>query len=110
MTEIKDDRLREMLMKEAAHFLTRESNRTSLITITSIVLSDRAKRATLFCTVFPENKEEEAMKFLKRQRSDFREHLQKQTRIPRIPFIDFAIDKGEKNRQNIERLSSESRQ
>lgn len=93
------------LIKElGAEFLGRENNKTSLITITACSVSPDLKRATLFMTVFPEEKEHDALEFVKRKRSELREFLKKNMSIKTIPFLDIAIDKGEKNRQKIDEL------
>ncbi len=88
----------------AAEFLGRENNRTSLITVTGANCSPDLKKATIFITVLPADKEDNALGFVKRQRGDLREFLKKNLPIKTIPFIDVAIDLGEKNRQKIDRL------
>ena len=88
-------------------FIEENSNRKSMITITNIYLTSDFKRATLFVTVFPEQSENAALDFLKRQRSEARDYLKKHSRLARLPFIDFEIDKGEKARQRIHELSKE---
>ena len=88
-------------------FIEENSNRKSMITITNIYLTSDFKRATLFVTVFPEHAETAALDFLKRQRSEAREYLKKHTRLARIPFLDFAVDAGEKARQRIDDISKE---
>lgn len=101
---IKDERTTELIKNIAAEFLQRESNPESLITVTDATFSERAKSATVFFTVFPEDKEESALSFAKRKRTEFREYFKEKTRTRIIPFFDFEIDKGEKNRQKIDRL------
>ncbi|HEV7424519.1 MAG TPA: ribosome-binding factor A [Candidatus Paceibacterota bacterium] len=91
----------------AAQFLARENNRTSLITVISADCSPDLKRATIFITVLPEEKEKNALEFAKRKRPEFREFLKKNMTTKNIPFIDFAIDLGEKNRQKIDELLRE---
>jgi len=103
-TSIKNERLKELLRLEAAKFLERESNRTSLITVTGITLSMRDKKATLLMTVYPEDREKDALSFAKRKRSEFRNYLLKEIRLGYAPTIEFEIDRGEKNRQKIEEL------
>lgn len=80
----------------AAEFINRESNRQSLITVTRVGLSSDGKRADIFLTVFPDNKVDEVMDFLKRQRSGFREFVKSQIRGRNIPTFDFVFDVGEK--------------
>ena len=103
----REQKLSEEIRHLAAKFLTDISNRSSLITITSATVSDDGKYATIFFTVLPEDKETEALALLKRRRSDFKEFVKAESRIGRIPFFDFEIDTGEKNRQNIDRLIGE---
>jgi ribosome-binding factor A len=88
----------------AAAFLGRENNRTSLITVTSATCSPDMKKATIFITVLPVAKEADALSFVKRKRADLRDYLKKNMPVKVIPFIDIAIDAGEKNRQKIDEL------
>jgi len=99
-------RLKEVVREKAGLFLTYESNRQSLITVTDVMMSPDKKRAMILVTVLPTHKEEAAMDFLKRKRSEFRNFLMKETRVGHIPRIDFAIDLGEKNRQRIDEISN----
>jgi len=103
--DIKDGRMKRIIFDLATKFIESESNRTSLITITDVQLTDRGKGATILFTVFPEATEETALAFLKRQRSDFRDFVKGKSRLSIIPFFNFAVDHGEKNRQRIDELS-----
>jgi ribosome-binding factor A len=99
-------RFEEILRDLAARYLARESNRTSLITVTAVKTNDKETMATIFFTVLPENQENAALDFVKRQRSAFRDFVKDNGRLMRIPFFDFEIDKGEKSRQKIDRITS----
>ncbi len=90
-----------------AEFLSKENNKTSLITVTGATCSNDLKRATIYITVFPTIKEKSALDFVQRQRHNFREFLKKNLPIKVIPFIEIAIDQGEKNRQKIDELLRE---
>lgn len=96
-------RFEEILRDLAATFLSRESNRTSLITVTRVDTNDKGSMATVYFTVLPESQEQAALDFVKRQRPHFRDYVKENGRFMRIPFFDFAIDKGEKSRQSIDR-------
>ena len=106
MTERKE-RAVNFIKELGAQFLGRENNRTSLITVTRAIVSPDLKRATLFITVLPDDKEHDALEFAKRKRGEFREFLKKNMQIKVIPFVDIAIDLGEKNRQKIDELLRE---
>jgi ribosome-binding factor A len=102
----RDEKIIEQVKELAARFFSLESNRTSLITVTSAALTDNGKEATIFFTVLPESEEENVLEFAKRKRSDFKAFVKEESRLGRIPFFDFKIDKGEKNRQRIDDLSN----
>lgn len=103
------EKVEELIKKLGATFLEKESNRTSLITITKASVSPDLKKATLYISVLPENKEDYALSFAKRQRKNLREFLKKNMNIKNIPFIEIEIDKGEKNRQKIDELLREAK-
>jgi len=102
--DFRDQRTEDIVKTLAMKFLERESNRTSLITVTNIHLTNKGKNATILFTVLPEDKEQIALEFVKRQKSEFREYMKKNTRLSIIPFVEFEIDFGERNRQNVDRL------
>ena len=101
---IRNERITEIIHDLAARFLEQEGNKSSLITVTNVQLSPDAKYATIFYTVFPENFEKTSLEFAKRKRSEFKEFVKAKSKLGRVPFFDFAIDSGEKNRQKIDGL------
>jgi ribosome-binding factor A len=101
----KDEKLKEVIRMLAAEFFSRESNRTSLITITSVELKSRNSKAVILFTVMPIDQEVAALDFMRRQLRDLREYVGEHARMMRVPFFEVAIDKGEKNRQHIDELS-----
>lgn len=103
----KHEKKEEIIRELASKFLIENATNNSLLTITRALLSDDEAKATIFFTVLPVEKEEAALNFAKRNRSDFKEYLKKGSRLARIPFIDFAIDIGEKNRQRIYELGQQ---
>lgn len=102
----KDGRMTDIIKSLTAEFVERESNRTSLITVTRVELIDRGREARIFVTVLPDAMAESALEFLKRMRSDLRSYVTEKSRLFRIPRFDFMLDVGEKNRQRIEEISS----
>ena len=103
----RQEKVASLIRELSAFFLARENNNTSLITITSCSVSPDMKRATLFITVLPENRQDTALDFTKRKRADLRDYLKKNMSTKVIPFIDIEIDRGEKNRQKIDELLRE---
>lgn len=104
-THHKEERILELTKHLVAEYIAKESNRTSLITVTSGAISDKLDKVTIFVTVLPVSYEEAALVFLRRQASDIREYVKENARIGRIPFLTFELDSGEKNRQRIDELS-----
>jgi len=102
---IRSGRLAEDIKKNTSEFIARESNYSSLITVTRVILNDSLKSAQILITVYPEDKKDEVLDFLKRQRTNIRDYLMKKIRSRIIPFIDFFNDEGEKNRQRLDELS-----
>lgn len=102
-TEKIQDQIREI----AARVIERESNKTALITITRVELFERGRKAMLYISVLPENGEESAINFLKRKRAEIRDEVKKRMNIRTIPFLDTAIDTGEKARRAIDELLKE---
>jgi ribosome-binding factor A len=99
--------LEKELKKYAADYITREASRMSLITITRCEISTDGKRALMSMSVMPEKAEPIAMDFLKRHQDDVRDYIKEHSRIQRIPFLRFTLDKGEKNRQLVDDLLRE---
>lgn len=104
MSLFHDEKLIQAIKDTASTFAQRQSNGTSLITITRVVLNAKGDRATIFVSVFPEDKEEAAVSFLVRNRGEFKDVFKEKVRVGRIPFFEFVVDKGEKLRQKIDLL------
>jgi ribosome-binding factor A len=100
-----DDKLKAAIHELVANFLQRESNKSSLVTVTRVELTENAKKAIIFITVLPDEKQAEALSFARRQRTEIREKLMTDLKLGHPPFIEVEIDKGEKNRQRLDELS-----
>jgi ribosome-binding factor A len=105
MSDQRNETILKIVKKAAAEFLQKESSRQSLITVTNVQLSNDEKYATILITVLPEEKENAALEFAKRMRSEFRDYVKNNTKLGRIPYFDFQLDFGEKHRQKIDRIS-----
>ncbi len=103
---LRQEKVNKLIQKLAAEFLEGESNRTSLITVTGSNVSSDLRSAEIFITVLPVEAESDALNFVKRKRSDLRDYLKKKTKMRALPFLDFVIDQGEKNRQRIDEISN----
>ena len=91
----------------AAEFLEKESEGPALLTVTGINITRNRRDVTILFTVFPDQYQEQALRFTKRKRSEFREWIKPKIKnMAFCPIFDFAIDLGEKNRQKIDKLTS----
>ncbi len=100
----RNEKIKEILHDLGARFLSLNGNGSSLITVTDVNLTRDEKYATILFTVFPTEYEKTALEFAKRKRSEFKEFIKENSRLGRIPQMDFEIDNGEKNRQKIDDL------
>jgi ribosome-binding factor A len=104
----KDEKSSSLITRFAAEYFSIESNKDSLITITKTDIFDRGRRALVFFTALPREKEEASLEFAKRRRQDFRRFIMDKKSFGFMPRIDFCIDLGEHNRQRIDELLNES--
>lgn len=99
----------ETLYRElAATFLSRETNHTSLITVTNCILAPNLSTATILFTVLPEEKSADAEAFVIRRMGAFREYVKEHARLKRVPFFNARIDHGDKVRRMIDDIPQDS--
>jgi ribosome-binding factor A len=98
------EKLNKELRKVFAEFIERESNKQSLITVTRCDISPDLSKVLVYVSVLPSEKEESVINFLNRRKWHVRDLIKKRMVIRVIPFVDFTIDYGEKNRQHIDQL------
>lgn len=99
------DRVASLIRELAAGFIASEANSDPLITVTRATTSPDYRRVTVFVTTIPDSKEADALVFLKRHGSDFRDYLKKKSNLKFIPHVDFEIDYGERHRQHIDEIA-----
>jgi ribosome-binding factor A len=104
----KDEKVSSLISRFAAEYFLIESNKDSLITITKTDVFDRGRRAMIYFTALPADKESGALEFAKRRRQDFRQFVMAKKSFGFVPRMDFCIDQGEHNRQRIDELLNES--
>lgn len=101
----RQNKVSEELAHRAGEFITRESNHSSLITVTRADVSPDLKNVSIFVSVLPKEQQHVALAFLKRVRTDFHDFLKSKTVLRNVPTVDFALDIGEENRQLIDELT-----
>ncbi|MCA9352008.1 ribosome-binding factor A [Patescibacteria group bacterium] len=104
---MKDARLAKLnkeLTKTLAEFIERESNKQSMVTVTRCDISPDLKNVIVYISVFPTDHEHAVIEFLNRRKWDARDFMKKRIITRVVPFIEFHIDYGEKNRQHVDQL------
>jgi ribosome-binding factor A len=99
-----EEKKKHLLQSLVANFINRESNRTSLITVTDVRIGKALANATVFLTVLPETQEAAAIDFLTRKSREMAHYVLKNSKLRRSPRLTFVIDKGEQNRQALDRI------
>ena len=108
MSEFRNEKIKNGIKEISAMYIEHEAGNTSLITVTRVMLSSDGKRATIFISVMPREKENAAYGFIKRNLGELRKNVAKSLKINPIPFLDIEIDEGEKHRQKIDELLAKS--
>lgn len=108
MSEYRNEKIINNIRELAAIYIEREAGKTSLITVTRVLLSADSKRATIMISVLPKEKENAAYGFIKRNLGELRKYITKNLKINPIPYLNIMIDEGEKNRQKIDELLMKS--
>jgi len=108
MASTRQMKFQEEIRKMAGDFIAAEANRQSMRTPTRVDISPDLKNATVYVSIFPEDSEEMGINFLRRKRNDFRTHIKKNGHTKVLPFVDFQLDLGEKNRQLIDSISQDN--
>lgn len=98
------NRFKEILKSLVANFIQQEANTDPLITVTNVDVSPDQRRAIIFITTIPDNREPDALVFLKRNASEMRNYIKNHGRLKRIPHLEFMIDAGERHRQHMDEL------
>lgn len=104
MSNFREEKIINRVKELSATYIEREAGLTSLITVTRVILSSDNKKAKIFITVLPENKEEAAYNFIKRHLGEIRKYISDNLKINPVPYLNVEIDQGEKNRQKIDEL------
>lgn len=98
------EKVAQLIKDLAGDFLARTSNRSSLITVTNVVLSEDGKHADILISVMPKERASAAVGFANRNADEFREFVRSRAKMRLLPRFAFALDIGEENRQRIEEI------
>ena len=87
----KEQTVKQIIMEAAAKFFNIESNRLSLITVTDCDLSTDKRNATVYISVLPDSRRDDALNFAKRKRGELRTFISKKTGLKHIPYFDVML-------------------
>lgn len=95
-----------LLQNTATSFISREfaAAPSILVSVTKVEVSSDLKKAKIFVSIYPIEKEKEALEALKNRLSDLRNYVKSQIKMKFLPFFEIDIDRGEKSRQRIEEI------
>jgi len=100
----REEKRSEYIRELIAEYVGRESNGSSLVTVTRFEMSDRGDIGTFYVSVMPETQEQAVTDFLTRHLSPIRQHVMSHIPSGRIPFLSLEIDHAEKLRRKIDSL------
>lgn len=100
MSGDRHQRVESLLRELAASFVLSEANPNPLITITRVSSSPDYRNATVYFTTIPENREQDALIFMKRFGSEMRQYIRKKSDLKIIPSLQFSVDGTERLRQH----------
>lgn len=104
MSDFRGEKITNRIKELSAIYIERLSGNSSMITVTRVTLSPDNKKAKIMISVLPREKERAAYGFIRRNLGEIRKNISKNLKINPIPYLDVAIDEGEKNRQKIDEL------
>lgn len=99
------DRVRSLLSELCATFIREEANTNPLITVTHLDIAPNYRNVTVYFTTLPEGGEQDALIFLQRKGGELRGYVMKHSNLKVVPFFTFAVDYGERNRQQIDEIA-----
>jgi len=101
------DRVASLIQSVAATFVQHEANTDPLITITHVTVSPDYRRASIYFTTIPNDREQAATIFLQRTAGDLRREIKRKCNLKIIPHLTFSLDVGERHRQHIDTIARE---
>lgn len=100
----RQEKVSSALRNITASFIKSKPVYGAVITVTQVEVSSDLKKAKIMITVFPDEKEVEVLKMIREERNALRDHIKSHMRMKFLPHFEIEIDKGEKNRQRIDKI------
>ena len=110
MKNDRHERVASLLREMAAQYIRQETNSYPLITVTRAQVSPDYRAATIFFTTIPEDREADALIFLKRSGGALRRLVKAKSNLKIIPRFEFVLDADERHRQYNDNADAEDDQ
>ncbi|MEX0672889.1 MAG: ribosome-binding factor A [Candidatus Paceibacterota bacterium] len=101
----RQEQVAELLKHEAAAFFNDVTPTNCLVTVTNTKVSSDYQYATIYITVFPDERTDEIVALGQKKIYELKEYMKSHTELGRIPWLSVELDRGEKHRQRIEEVS-----
>lgn len=100
------NKVNELLRFEVSQILHKEIEAGTgvFVTVVRIEVSPTLEHATIYVSVFPDNKEKEVMQKIKRQIYPIQQMLNKKLSMRPVPKVRFDIDRSEERASKIEQI------
>lgn len=101
---IRQEKARSLIKDLAGSFIREKAGPGAIVSVTNVDISSDLKNAIIFVSIYPDEKEKETFSKIKSDLGELRSYVKSKMKSKFIPYFDIKIDKGEKNRQKIERI------
>lgn len=100
---LRQDKLGVLFKKLIAQFLGPYAE-GSVVTVVQCVVSRDIKHAKAFIAIYPQNKENDVVLSIQEKQKELQDFLRKNTRMKSVPRVMFIVDRGEEQREKINKL------
>ena len=102
--ERKQERYNDLLRDIISSFIKEKIDFKAMVTVMRVETPDNLRSAKVFISVFPDEKEKEALDFFKKKKNDLHEFVKPRLKMRFLPSFSFEIDKGIKLERKIEEI------
>ncbi len=90
----RQERVNSLLRKIVSSFIKSSIDSKALVTVMRVEISKDLRLAKIFISVFPEEKEKEAVGLLKKKKRALYNYIKAKSKLKFLPSLSFEIDKG----------------
>jgi len=105
----KQERYNDLLRDIVSSFIKEKIDFKAMVTVMRVETPENLRSAKVFVSVFPDEKETEALDFFKRKKNDLYDFIKPRLKMRFLPSFSFEIDKAIKLERKIEAISRENK-